>query len=89
MPILELRGIMLYQEQVIRVLKYLQATLRKSRFGTNRAISRKRYNEMSKMSGVHGEIIISWDMAPTGTERLFSMMAKFTGYGFVSHALAD
>ena len=89
-PILEpTYGIMLYQEQVMQIAQVFAGfTLGKADL-LRRAMSKKDANEMSKMSEEFMEGSRRLGRDPQIAERLFSMMAKFAGYGFNrSHAYA-
>ena len=89
-PILEpTYGIMLYQEQVMQIAQVFAGfTLGKADL-LRRAMSKKDANEMSKMSKEFMEGSRQLGRDPQIAERLFSMMAKFAGYGFNrSHAYA-
>ena len=89
-PILEpTYGIMLYQEQVMQIAQVFAGfTLGKADL-LRRAMSKKDANEMSKMSEQFMEGSRQLGRDPQIAERLFSMMAKFAGYGFNrSHAYA-
>ena len=89
-PILEpTYGIMLYQEQVMQIAQVFAGfTLGKADL-LRRAMSKKDANEMSKMSEEFMEGSRQLGRDPQIAERLFSMMAKFAGYGFNrSHAYA-
>ena len=89
-PILEpTYGIMLYQEQVMQIAQVFAGfTLGKADL-LRRAMSKKDANEMSKMSEEFMEGSRRLGRNPQIAERLFSMMAKFAGYGFNrSHAYA-
>ncbi|MGT2906451.1 DNA polymerase III subunit alpha [Streptococcus dentiloxodontae] len=89
-PILESTyGIMLYQEQVMQIAQIFAGfTLGKADL-LRRAMSKKNAAEMEKMSAdfMAGSRNNGRDLQVA--ERLFSMMAKFAGYGFNrSHAFA-
>lgn len=89
-PILEpTYGIMLYQEQVMQIAQVFAGfTLGKADL-LRRAMSKKDANEMSKMSEAFMSGSQQLGRNPQIAERLFSMMAKFAGYGFNrSHAYA-
>lgn len=89
-PILEpTYGIMLYQEQVMQIAQVFAGfTLGKADL-LRRAMSKKDANEMSKMSEAFMSGSQQLRRNPQIAERLFSMMAKFAGYGFNrSHAYA-
>lgn len=89
-PILEpTYGIMLYQEQVMQIAQVFAGfTLGKADL-LRRAMSKKDANEMSKMSEAFMSGSQQLGRNPQIAERLFSMMAKFSGYGFNrSHAYA-
>ena len=89
-PILEpTYGIMLYQEQVMQIAQVFAGfTLGKADL-LRRAMSKKDANEMSKMSEAFMSGSQQLGRNPQIAERLFSMMAKFAGYGFNrSHAFA-
>ena len=89
-PILEpTYGIMLYQEQVMQIAQVFAGfTLGKADL-LRRAMSKKDANEMSKMSEAFMSGSQQLRRNPQIADRLFSMMAKFAGYGFNrSHAYA-
>lgn len=89
-PILEpTYGIMLYQEQVMQIAQVFAGfTLGKADL-LRRAMSKKDASEMSKMSEAFMSGSQQLGRNPQIAERLFSMMAKFAGYGFNrSHAYA-
>ena len=89
-PILEpTYGIMLYQEQVMQIAQVFAGfTLGKADL-LRRAMSKKDANEMSKMSEAFMSGSQQLGRNPQIADRLFSMMAKFAGYGFNrSHAYA-
>lgn len=82
-------GIMLYQEQVMQIAQvYAGFTLGKADL-LRRAMSKKNPQEMQKMEAdfLKGSVQKGHDEAKA--KQLFSMMAKFAGYGFNrSHAYA-
>ncbi|MBM7641807.1 DNA polymerase III subunit alpha [Streptococcus loxodontisalivarius] len=82
-------GIMLYQEQVMQIAQvYAGFTLGKADL-LRRAMSKKDASEMHKMSADFYEGAQRLNRNPQTTERLFTMMEKFAGYGFNrSHAFA-
>lgn len=82
-------GIMLYQEQVMQIAQiYAGFTLGKADL-LRRAMSKKNSEEMAKMKADFIEGAKSLNRSLTTAETLFSMMAKFAGYGFNrSHAYA-
>jgi DNA polymerase-3 subunit alpha len=82
-------GVMVYQEQVMRILNRLGGIPLSSAYSCIKAISKKKLAEIAKfredfVAGAHEK-----GMAKREAEEIFSLIEKFAGYGFnKSHSTA-
>ncbi len=85
----ETHGVMVYQEQVMRILNRLGGIPLSSAYTCIKAISKKKLPMIAKFYGEFLEGAQSQGLEKKKAEALFSMIEKFAGYGFnKSHSTA-
>lgn len=89
-PILkETNGIMIYQEQVMKIAQVLAGYDLGSADILRRAMGKKKAQEMKKNKKIFIEGCIKNDIDPETAEKIFNKMEEFANYGFnKSHAAA-
>ena len=85
----ETHGVMVYQEQVMRILNRLGGIPLSSAYTCIKAISKKKLPMIAKFYGEFLKGAQSQGLEKKKAEELFSMIEKFAGYGFnKSHSTA-
>ena len=85
----ETHGVMVYQEQVMRILNRLGGIQLANAYTCIKAISKKKLPLIAKYKGEFIEGAQAQGMDPKKAEELFAMIEKFAGYGFnKSHSTA-
>jgi DNA polymerase-3 subunit alpha len=85
----ETHGVMVYQEQVMRILNRLGKIELSSAYSCIKAISKKKLEAIAKYREQFVTGAVEQGLAKAGAVELFSMIEKFAGYGFnKSHSTA-
>ena len=85
----ETHGVMVYQEQVMRILNRLGGIELANAYSCIKAISKKKLDMIAKYRGEFIEGAFQQGMARKDSEEVFGLIEKFAGYGFnKSHSTA-
>jgi len=85
----ETHGVMVYQEQVMRILNRLGGLALANAYSCIKAISKKKLEMIAKYRGEFIEGAHGQGMTKKAAEEIFELIAKFAGYGFnKSHSTA-
>jgi len=85
----ETHGVMVYQEQVMRILNRLGGIELSSAYSCIKAISKKKEKDIAKFEGQFLEGAVNAGLKKNEAVDLFEMIKKFAGYGFnKSHSTA-
>jgi len=85
----ETHGVMVYQEQVMRILNRLGGIELSSAYSCIKAISKKKLEMIAKFREQFVSGSVAQGLKPREAEDLFGMIEKFAGYGFnKSHSTA-
>ncbi|MDO4586959.1 MAG: DNA polymerase III subunit alpha [Planctomycetia bacterium] len=85
----ETNGVMVYQEQIMRIFNRLGKIPLSRTYSSVKAISKKKHEEIEKLRGdfVHGAM--ENGLSEKESQNLFALIEKFAGYGFnKSHSTA-
>ncbi|HEX3871047.1 MAG TPA: OB-fold nucleic acid binding domain-containing protein, partial [Pirellulales bacterium] len=85
----ETHGVMVYQEQVMRILNRLGGIELSSAYSCIKAISKKKEKDIAKFEGQFVDGTVANGLSKGEAVELFEMIKKFAGYGFnKSHSTA-
>jgi DNA polymerase-3 subunit alpha len=85
----ETHGVMVYQEQVMRIINRLGNVELSSAYSCIKAISKKKEKDIAKFEGQFLEGAVANGLTKAEAVELFEMIKKFAGYGFnKSHSTA-
>jgi DNA polymerase-3 subunit alpha len=85
----ETHGVMVYQEQVMRIINRLGNIPLSNAYSCIKAISKKKEKDIVKYEGQFLEGAVTNGLSKTQAVELFEMIKKFAGYGFnKSHSTA-
>jgi DNA polymerase-3 subunit alpha len=85
----ETHGVMVYQEQVMRILNRLGGIELSSAYSCIKAISKKKEKDIAKFGGQFIDGAVANGLKRPQAAELFEMIKKFAGYGFnKSHSTA-
>ena len=78
----ETHGVMVYQEQVMRILNRLGGIALANAYSCIKAISKKKLETIAKFREEFIEGAFQKGMAKKKAEEVFGLIEKFAGYGF-------